>query len=399
MARGKYIVRLDADDYFDESALLVLSGVLDASPEVALVYPNWTYVSEDGRELGTERRKKIGSEVNVLDLPPHGACTMVRTRVLKSIGGYDTRHSAQDGHELWLKVLHRFAVANVTTPLFYYRQHGASISQNEERLLSSRRAIKRSLALRNSGPVTPCNVAVIPAKNTYTHLPNIALKPLGGKPLIDYTLEAACAAGSFRCVYVYTDDPEVVDHCSNFQGVIGELRPSDLSSERARLSEILFSAVARLEEGHAIYPDIVALLSVHTPLRRVEHIKEALDTLELYNLDCVISTYEDYDLHFVHAQNGLKPLNPGMIDQIRLEREALYVGNGAIHVAWRDILSPSTLLSGKVGHIVMPRHHSHYIKSSEDFRVVSAIIERADPDTSAGLEQEPQYSQGGKDDI
>ena len=374
MARGSYIMRLDADDYLDESALLVLAGFLDKHTDFALVYPNWTFVSEDGKELGTERRKKIGRGTNILDLPPHGACTMVRTRVLKSVGGYDTRHSAQDGHELWLKILHRFPVMNVTTPLFYYRQHEASLSRNEERLLAARRAIKRSLAARNSGAVAHCTVAVIPAKNTYTHLPDIVLKPLGGKPLIDYTIEMACASAAFSSVYVFTDDPRVVDHCSKFNGVITGLRPSTLSSERVRLSEVLWSAVNRLEEEHQIYPDIVAMLSVHTPLRRVEHLIEALDTLDLYNLDCVISTYEDYDLHFLHAQNGLEPLNPGMIDQIRLEREALYVGNGAIHVAWRDALTPATLLNGKVGHIVMHRHQSHYIKSPEDFRVVSAMI-------------------------
>ena len=130
-ARGRYVIRLDADDYFDESALLVLSKYLDDHENVGLVYPNWTYVGEDGNFLGIERRKKIGTEAHVLDLPAHGACTMVRRRVLKSVGGYDVQHDSQDGHELWLKVLHRYGVANVSTPLFFYRQHGSSMSRDE----------------------------------------------------------------------------------------------------------------------------------------------------------------------------------------------------------------------------------------------------------------------------
>lgn len=374
-ARGRYLVRLDADDYMDEACLLTLAGYLDAHPDVALVYPNWTYVAEDGTELRTERRKKIGREAGVLDLPPHGACTMVRTRVLKAIGGYDQQHSAQDGHELWLKVLHRYPVANVTTPLFYYRQHEASLSRDDERILASRRGIKRALAARNEGAVGPRAVAVIPVKNSYAHLPDVAMLRLAGKPLVDYTLEAATAEGLFELVYVFSDDPRVVEHCRGLKGVVADVRPADLSSDRTRLSEVLAAAVSRLEEEHGVYPDLVAMLSVHTPLRRPEHIREALDTLLLYDLDTVISTYEDFDLHFHHTKDGLRPLNPGVLDRLRLEREALYVGNGAVHVTWRDTVQPDSLFEGRVGHIVMPRHLSHYIKSSEDVSIVAAILD------------------------
>ena len=84
-AKGEYIIRLDADDYLDESALLVMAKYLDANQDIALVYPNYYYVNEEGNFLGLERRKIIGKEVEVLDLPAHGACTMVRKRILKSI--------------------------------------------------------------------------------------------------------------------------------------------------------------------------------------------------------------------------------------------------------------------------------------------------------------------------
>ena len=174
-AIGDYVIRLDPDDFFDESALLVLATYLEEHPEVGLVYPNYTYVDEHGTYLGVEYRKKIGSEAKLLDLPSHGACTMVRKRLLKSVGGYDERYDAQDGHELWLKVLHRSQVANVSTPLFFYRQHSGSISRDEGRLLSARRQIKKGLASRQGGGVSPRAVAIIPAKNTYRYFPNLVL--------------------------------------------------------------------------------------------------------------------------------------------------------------------------------------------------------------------------------
>ena len=190
-ARGSYLIRLDADDYFDESALLTMATFLDRNPEVALVYPNYVYVAEDGGYLGIEHRKKVGSETKVLDLPAHGACTMVRRRVLKSVGGYSGEHKAQDGHQIWLKILNRYRIANVATPLFFYRQHGSSLTTDKTRLLAARREIKRAIASRHEGDIKVRVGGVIPAKNTGTHLPNICLEVIAGKPLIDYAIEAA----------------------------------------------------------------------------------------------------------------------------------------------------------------------------------------------------------------
>ena len=89
LATGEYVMRLDADDYLDENALLVLAARLDSEPDVGLVYPNWTWLDESGGYIGQERRKRLWDETHVPDLPAHGACTMVRRRVLKAIGGYD----------------------------------------------------------------------------------------------------------------------------------------------------------------------------------------------------------------------------------------------------------------------------------------------------------------------
>lgn len=376
VARGDYIIRLDADDFLDESALLVLATYLDRHPDIALVYPNYTYVNEQGEIIGVESRKKIGKEVKLLDLPAHGACTMVRKRTLKTVGGYQESSDAQDGYELWLKVLHRYPVANVSTSLFFYRQHGESMSRDEPRILGSRRRIKRGLVTKNGGRVKPRVAAVIPAKNTYEHLPNIVLEEFAGRPLIDFTLEAAQQTGAFETIFVTTDDPQVVEYCSHYSGVLPFLRSPELSLPHIRLSHILYNSVLQLEQTYNIYPDIFVLLSIHSPLRRAEHIQQAIDTLLLYNVDNVISVYEDRELHFTHGEYGLEPLNKGMLRRLRLEREALYVNNGAIYALWRDTISEDNLFGRKIGHIVMSLEESFQIKGLFDSWMIEQIINR-----------------------
>jgi CMP-N-acetylneuraminic acid synthetase len=299
---------------------------------------------------------------------------LIRKRALKAVGGYSENRDAQDGYELWLKVLHRYPVGNVSTPLFFYRQHGNSMSTNEQHILGSRRRIKRGLVERNGGAVKPRIVAVVPAKNTYAHLPNVVLAEFTGRPLIDYTLEAAQQSNVFETIFVSTDDPQVVEHCASFEGVLPFLRSPELSSPRTHLSQILYDAVHWLEEEYSIYADILVVLSLHSPLRRPEHIQQAIDTLLLYNVDNVISVYEDRDLHFTHGEYGLEPLNKGMLQRLRLEREALYVNNGAIYALWRDVVSENDLFGRKIGHVVMPLEESYQIKSSVDFQIVEQIF-------------------------
>ena len=107
IARGEYLLRLDADDFLDENILLVLSHVLDTKPEVGLVYPDYYRVDEQGEIIEIVRRKKIGEEVDLLDLPAHGACTMIRKEVLVEIGGYFEEFDRQDGYGMWLKFIEK----------------------------------------------------------------------------------------------------------------------------------------------------------------------------------------------------------------------------------------------------------------------------------------------------
>jgi len=373
-ARGHYVMRLDADDYLDENALLVMAHYLDQHPDVALVYPNYIYIDRSGNILGVEQRKRVGTETKLLDLPAHGAGTMVRNRVLKSVGGYDETYDRQDSYELWMKVVNRFKVANVPTPLFYYRKHEDSLTRDETKLLETRARIKRAHVERNGGPVYPRVAAVIGAKNTYTHLQNIVMTEMLGRPLIDYTVDAAFGVAGLETVVVTTDDQAVVEYCrKQYPEVQARMRPSDLSDERVTESLVVNETVDFLESSDN-YPDIIVSLNLDCPLRKAEHIQKAIDTLLLYNADSVISVYEDTDLYYVHTNHGLEPLNPARHRKIRVEREALYVGNGAVRALWRDILSKDDIAGRSVGHIVMSYMDSFSIKKAEDIQLIEYIM-------------------------
>ena len=97
IAKGKYMMRLDADDWLDESAIFLLVNKLEGTKNAGLVYGNYYYTDSDGKILDVEFRYRLGDEDIAGQLPPHGACTLFSTRALKNVGGYSESVNAQDG--------------------------------------------------------------------------------------------------------------------------------------------------------------------------------------------------------------------------------------------------------------------------------------------------------------
>ena len=299
---------------------------------------------------------------------------MIRRRVLKSVGGHDPQFGAQDGYELWLRLMGRCKVANVQTPLFSYRQHANSMSTDRDALHAARRAITRAMAMRHVGPVRPRCVVIVPVKNTYPHFANVALAPFAGSSLLDYTLDCARAAGCFDVVYLSSDDARVVAHVADRPKHIARLRDPRLSDPEVQLEEVVRGAVEDLEANFGVFPDILAILNVHTPLRSPEQVREALDTLLVHDVDQVVSTCEGREMHFRHGRRGLEPINFGARRSLRLEREAVYTGNGAVHVLWRDALRTAGLFDGRIGHIVMSSEDGLMAKFPEERMRAEALL-------------------------
>ena len=81
-AQGQYIIRLDGDDVFDENILLILGNAMDRDQNLALIFPDYYLIDESGEIFSHERRRKFYLNDHLMDMPPNGACTMLRTSVL-----------------------------------------------------------------------------------------------------------------------------------------------------------------------------------------------------------------------------------------------------------------------------------------------------------------------------
>ncbi len=353
-AKGDYIIRLDADDYFDENALLVLSGVLDAHPKVGLVYPDYFLISSDGEILGHVRREKIADDLGLLDVPAHGAGTMIRRQCFQEVGGYDESVDCQDGYDLWVKFIDRYKVYNVNLPLFYYRRHPVSLSSNQERILRARRALKERHVRARYGDKLPSVLALVPVRNESPIGAGWALRPLGGSPILQYTLDQLKGCPSVTRAVIVTEN-EVVGDYARSQGVETLIRPAPLARMNSPIEPTVLFVLEELA-GQGFMPDIVCLLHANSPLRRAHHIEEAINTLLIFKPDSVISVCENTRHQYHHRLNGLEPVFHRR--ELRFERDALYEENGAVYVSWSRAVTARSFVGARVGHIIMTRETS-----------------------------------------
>ncbi|MFL9839869.1 glycosyltransferase [Sphingomonas sp. ST-64] len=368
-AKGKYLVRLDADDWLDESALLAMVAKLESDPALGLVYGNYYYTDAEGNILGVERGYDIDAEETSGHLPPHGACTMVRTRALKAVGGYSEDINAQDGWELWFKLRGRVKAANLDTPIFYYRQHTTSLSRDSQRLLMARTKILARLCNTLEGSYKPTCLAVIGVRESYPDFPGVPYHQVDGQSLLERAVRSASEATRVTDVVVTSESEAVLAFSEQLErdGRVPphrrQLRQVAAAESAVPLREILSEASAGYRAVHACDPDSLAFLSIHAFNRRAEHVDKALSVLRLTECDSVVSVHQEREPVFSHGQQGLRLLNPGRLEELSYVRERLYRFNGAILALWNEVIEMGSLLGESVAYIEMSAKDSVQLKA------------------------------------
>jgi len=373
LANGKYIMRLDADDFLDENALFILSNVLDTKPNIALVYPDYYEVDSEGEIINLVRRKKLVEEVELLDLPAHGACTMFRKELLIDIGGYIETFSCQDGYELWLRFIQKHHPYNVNLPLFYYRRHPSSLTSDQKKILETRRKIKRHFVKKKYSGQIPKVLGFIPATRKSVYTQNDPFVKLAGKPLIWYTLNELKSVSSLDRIVVSSEDDEVLDYAKGFSGVKPLKRSNELLHSNLKMKDLLRYVLEQLESTSGYMPDAVCTLYINTPLRQSYHIDKAVDTMVIFDVDSVISVQEELSHCYHHQRYGLEHINITE-DGMRIERKAVYKENSAIFLSKTDVIQSGHFLGKKIGHIVMLPEESIKINNEYDLWLAEKIL-------------------------
>lgn len=218
---------------------------------------------------------------------------------------------------------------------------------------------------------------LIPARGGSKGIPGKNIKPLGRKPLIYYTLDAATEIASPREICVSTDDDEIAARVREYGLDVPFKRPSVLATDIASSDEVMLHAVDFYEKA-GIKLDRIVLLQPTSPFRTSRHIAEAL---ELYHqdLDMVVSVKKTkanpYFNLFEEDNSGyLRLSKPGNFRR-RQDCPAVYEYNGAVYVINVDSLkNKSTTSFSRVVKYEMNEKDSIDLDTEIDWLLAEAVM-------------------------
>lgn len=372
-ARGEFIVRLDADDYFDHDALLVMSNYLKRNSDVDMLFADYYLTNEQGQVIGQERRHDFEKDVSLLDCPAHGACTIIRVKALHEVGGYNEIFKCQDGYDLWLKFIKKYKIRNINLPLFYYRQHQASLTKNQVRILSTRASIKNEYVKR-SVKSEESAVAVIPLRGKAADVRDLPFQMVGDSYLIDYAIKSCIEAKRFEHIFILSEDEKILSYAKdNYGASVKTYKRSredalENTHYHALIDKMLIEALGDKQ------PDLVLIKTSETPFISSIYLKDALDTVHIFETDLVIPVRLEDRNYFYHSGNGLVPFNHGKTTDLKLEQDQIYSQIPGMHVIRRDLLSGQFKVEDlKNGHVVIDQIAAHTIVNEIDLKIANLI--------------------------
>ncbi|MGB5055078.1 MAG: acylneuraminate cytidylyltransferase family protein [Nitrospirales bacterium] len=206
-------------------------------------------------------------------------------------------------------------------------------------------------------------LAVCPARGGSKGIPLKNLAPFWGIPLVARVGQLVREIPIIDRAVVSTDLPEIAEIAKNSGLDAPFFRPPDLSGDRISDAPVLIHALEEMEHQDNVQYDIVIMLQPTSPLRRPEHVIQAIEMLVAEQWDAVWTLSETDSKS--HPLKQLT-LDSGKIDyydpnggQIiaRQQLTPVYHRNGVAYVMTRNCLLEGRSIMGKrTGALLLDEH-------------------------------------------
>jgi CMP-N,N'-diacetyllegionaminic acid synthase len=213
-------------------------------------------------------------------------------------------------------------------------------------------------------------VALVPARGGSKGIRGKNLVPVGGRPLLAWTVDAALESRHVTRTVVSTDSQEIAEVARSLGADVLD-RPAELAQDDTPMQAVIDHALSQLAA------DVLVLLQPTSPLRRTEHVDQAVELLLGSGADGVVSVVEvphalrPTSLMCLDA-GRLAPLDPEA-PLLRQLKAPLYARNGPAVVALR----PGTrLYEGDWRAYVMEPRDSLDVDTPFDLELADLLLSR-----------------------
>jgi len=224
-------------------------------------------------------------------------------------------------------------------------------------------------------------IAVIPARGGSKGIPRKNLTEIGGKPLLEWTIQAARGCPYVESIIVSSDDDEILALARTL-GAEPLKRPAELSTDTANVKPVLQNALVEYKKAHGSLPEYVLFLQPTSPLRTASSLTRAFEALQNDpEADALVSVYEidnSYLKASILTDGYLQPASSReFVNMNRQMLPKLYMPNGAIYIMHAESCITDPRFDGeKTLPFIMSAEESLDLDSPEDIPLIEAALAR-----------------------
>ncbi len=223
-------------------------------------------------------------------------------------------------------------------------------------------------------------IAVIPARSGSQGVPHKNIKPLAGKPLLAYSIEAAQKSGLFDCIHVSTDSEEYAKIAREYGADVPFLRSAQKAAGTVASWDVVLAALEQYEQIGQTF-DVAVLLQPTSPLRTAEDILGVYALYQEKKARAVISVCE---MEHPPLWSNVLPedlsFNGFIKKEANVPRQQLptyYRVNGAVTLAEIDFVRESIFMAREGCYAyIMDKEHSVDIDSQMDFDYAEFLLSK-----------------------
>lgn len=222
-------------------------------------------------------------------------------------------------------------------------------------------------------------LVIIPARGGSKGIPRKNIKPLGGRPLLAYTIEAALAIAPKERIILSTDDPEIAGTARACGLEVPYMRPASLGADTTSSRDVMLDVMSWADARGLAY-DSVVLLQPTSPFRSPADIRRCMETYSP-EIDMAVTVapaacnpyYDCFETDpgtgFLHISKG-----DGLLTR-RQDAPEAWQYNGAVYVINPDSLRAMPLgqFSRRVP-VPMDRERSLDLDTPADWLVAEALF-------------------------
>ena len=224
-------------------------------------------------------------------------------------------------------------------------------------------------------------ICTICARGGSKGVPGKNLRPLSGRPLLEWSIRQARESKLFRAIVVSSDSDAILQAARSAGADLAVQRPDRLATDEAPKVPVIVHALEQASRWLGAVPDVLVDLDATSPLRIPADIIGAVELLESSNASSVItgsrSRRSPYFNLVEERADGTVGLSKPLVTPVERRQDAprTFDMNASIYV-WRvaSFRAAPSVFYADTKLFEMPEERSIDIDSELDFRIVSMLL-------------------------